>query len=556
MPETTTHDEQLASILQALSDLPMQQRPSLDALTREHPQFADELRQLWGAMMVVDAVAQRTSTPEEDQVTEPYQQIALAAAPPQRLGDFELQQEIGRGGMGVVYRARQRSLERDVAVKIMIQGAGASAGDLARFETEAAAAARLDHPNIVPIYETGLEQGWRYIGMKLVSGETLSARMAAGPMPEREAAALVLKIARAIQYAHDRGVIHRDLKPANILIDGDGEPHVSDFGLAKRPAADPSVTASGAILGTPSYMAPEQAAGDRSDVGPVSDVFSLGGILYALLTGRPPFQGPTPVDTVLLVLEEDPLPPRLLNAQLSRDLEMIVLRSLQKPIELRYATAAALADDLKAFLAGERVAARSGQFSHIIARLFGDKHHAAVLRNWGLLWMWHAALLLVLCLVTNAFHLLGDEWPQMRTVWPYALLWGLGLAVWAPTFWALRSRAGPVTAVERQIAHAWGGSIVAVMLLFAIEALLRLPVLTLSPVLGLISGMVFVVKAGILAGSFYINAAALFASAVVMAFMQSAGNPYGTALFGLIASAAFFIPGWKYHRLNLRSDNA
>ena len=252
-----------------------------------------------------------------------------------------------------------------------------------------------------------------------------------------------------------------------------------------------------------------------------------GTILYALLTGRPPFQGPSPVDTVLMLLEQDPLPPRLLNPKLDRDLEMIVLKCLQKPPELRYESAAALADDLAAYLNDEPIAARSGQFSQVVARVFRETHHATVLENWGLLWMWHAAVLLVICVTTNVMHAGRVRWPECNRPWPYLALWGGGLAIWAPIFWALRRRIGPVTAVERQIAHVWGGSVIAVVLLFVVESLLGLPVLTLSPVLGLIGGAVFVAKAGILSGLFYVQAAALFATSLVMAILQRRGKRRG-----------------------------
>lgn len=545
MSTTEQHELELAAILDRLTDSTIEQRPSLEELTAAHPHLAEDLRELWGTIMVIDAVATNAKAGSSSSADSP---AISETAPPPILGDFELLEELGRGGMGVVYRAHQQSLEREVALKLILHGTQASSSDQARFQAEVSAAAQLEHPNIVPIYEVGADQGWQYFGMKLIEGQTLSRSFASGPLPEREAAHLVMTIARAIQYAHDRGVIHRDLKPANILIDPEGEPHVTDFGLAKRTTANTSLTQSGAILGTPSYMAPEQATGGRGNVGPLCDVYSLGAILYALLTGRPPFQGSSPVDTLLMVLEQDLLPPRLLNRRVSRDLEMIVLRCLQKPTELRYSSARELADDLQAFLDGESILARSGRFTDVMVRVFRETHHATLLENWGVLWMWHAAVLLVLCLITNYLHLQQARWPATADHWPYVALWGGGLAIWAPIFWAVRHRAGPVTAVERQIAHAWGGSIIAVILLFAIETLLGMPVLHLSPVLGLISGMVFVIKAGILAGTFYVHAAALFAVSMVMAYLQFHQWPYGVSLFGIVSAGTFFFPGWKYYR--------
>jgi serine/threonine-protein kinase len=554
MMSEADRERELAAVLERVADAPPGQRPTLEELAASNPHLAADLREVWGALMVADAVALHQSrngaTATFSSHATPL--TAADAAPPAELGDFMLLEEIGRGGMGVVYRARQRSLDRLVAVKVLLRGADAAPQDQVRFRAEAEAAARLDHPHIVPIYETGELRGWRYFGMKMVEGQNLSQRMAEGPLPQVEAARIVMQVARAIHYAHEHGVVHRDLKPANILLDAQGQPHVTDFGLAKRRTVGETLTTTGAILGTPAYMAPEQAAGGRGDVGPASDVFSLGAILYALLTGRPPFQGASPVDTLMLVLEQDPVPPRLLNALVDPDLEMIVLRSLQKPPELRYASAQALANDLAAYLDGEPVAARSGRLSQVVARLFRETHHATVLENWGVLWMWHALLLLVLCVMTDWLHERRAEWSAFAAHWPYVLLWGGGLAVWAPTFWALRRRAGPVTAVERQIAHVWGGSIVAVVGLFVVESLLGLPVLRLSPVLGLISGMVFAVKAGVLAGVFYIYAAALFSCGAAMALLDRAGFSYSLSLFGVVAAASFFAPGWKYFRQSRR----
>lgn len=304
------------------------------------------------------------------------------------------------------------------------------------------------------------------------------------------------------------------------------------------------LTASGAILGTPSYMAPEQAAGRRGEVSAATDVYSLGAVLYAMLTGRPPFQGPSPVDTVLMVLEQDPLPPRMLNPKADADLEMIALKCLQKPADLRYVDADALADDLVSYLQNEPISARSSHFTQIITRAFRETHHAAVLENWGLLWMWHSLVVFALCVITNVMQLRGVE-----ARWPFVALWSVGVGTWAAIFWELRRRSGPITFVERQIAHIWAGSTIASTLLFALEWLLGLPVLQLSPALALIAGNVFLAKAGILSGKFYVQSAAMYLTGLLMALMQRWHIDYGITLFGTALGLCFFLPGWKYFRL-------
>ncbi len=273
-------------------------------------------------------------------------------------GDYELIREIARGGMGVVFQARQVSLNRTVALKMILAGQLADETDVKRFYTEAEAAANLDHPGIVPIFEVGQHEGQHYFSMGFVEGQSLSQRLAGGPLPPREAAELMRRVSEAIEYAHQRGVIHRDLKPANILLDQNGNPRVTDFGLAKKIQGDSGLTGSGQIMGTPSYMPPEQAGGPRGEVGPAADVYALGATLYALVTGRPPFQAATAMDTVLQVITDEPVSPRRLNPALDRDIETICLKCLEKEPSKRYTSAQALADELARFLAGEPILAR------------------------------------------------------------------------------------------------------------------------------------------------------------------------------------------------------
>ncbi len=269
---------------------------------------------------------------------------------------FDLIEPIGRGGMGVVFKARQRALGRVVALKQIHAGVDADAPSLARFRTEAEAVARLRHPNIVTIFDVGQRDGSPYIAMELVEGGSLADRLARGPLSPREAAALVEAIARAVHHAHERQVVHRDLKPANILIAADGAPKVADFGLARQLDSADGPTCAGALLGTPSYMAPEQAEG--LPAAAPADIYALGAILYEALTGRPPFLGATPIETLDQVRHRDPIAPHRLQPNLPRDLDSIVLKALEKAPHRRYATADDLADDLARFLRGEPTAAR------------------------------------------------------------------------------------------------------------------------------------------------------------------------------------------------------
>jgi WD40 repeat protein/tetratricopeptide (TPR) repeat protein len=270
---------------------------------------------------------------------------------------YDLLGEVGRGGMGVVYRARQAKLGRVVALKMILSGAHAGEADLARFRTEAEAIARLLHPNIIQIYEVGDSEGLPYFSLEFCGGGSLERKLGGTPLPSAEAAALVETLARAMQTAHDKGIVHRDLKPANVLLAEDGTPKITDFGLAKK-LDEASNTASGAVLGTPSYMAPEQAGGRTAEIGPATDVYALGAILYECLTGRPPFRAPTALDTLMQVFSDEPVRVRQLQPQTPRDLETVCLKCLEKSPPKRYPTARDLADDLRRWREGEPVAAR------------------------------------------------------------------------------------------------------------------------------------------------------------------------------------------------------
>jgi WD40 repeat protein len=343
----------------------------------------------------------------------------LSTKPPtssRHIADYELIEEIGRGGMGVVFKARQVRLSRLVALKLILAGPLASGSFIRRFRTEAEAAAKLDHPNIISIYEIGDDEGQHYFAMKLVEGSNLAAlihskssRNSSESFPGRRefvgqpswAATLMLKVARAVHYAHERGVLHRDLKPANILIDQREEPFVTDFGLAKILEQDSSLTGSQAVMGTPAYMAPEQAAGKTREATTAADIYSLGVVLYELLTGSQPFSGETPLELMRQAAEAEPSRPRALNPKVDRDLETICLKCLEKDPSARYGSAEALADDLERWLRNEPISVRpAGALKQlgkwvrrkpIVAGLAGSVAAVLVLGFAGVTWQWRRA---------------------------------------------------------------------------------------------------------------------------------------------------------------------
>jgi serine/threonine protein kinase/Tfp pilus assembly protein PilF len=282
------------------------------------------------------------------------------------LGDYELLEEVGRGGQGVVFRARQKSLNRTVALKVISLGQWASQAHLKRFRREAEAAACLDHPSIVPIYEVGERQGSCYFSMKFVEGGQLDEVVKREPMPIRRAVELIAKLARTVHYAHEHGILHRDIKPGNILLDQNGEPHLTDFGLARLLETESTITRTLEVMGTPSYMAPEQAAGETTKLNKATDIYGLGAVFYQLLTGHPPFAGGTSWETIRLLLDTEPRQPRLWNRKISRDLSTICLKCLEKDPQRRYSSALALAEDLEHWLKHEPIRAkRSGFLRHV-----------------------------------------------------------------------------------------------------------------------------------------------------------------------------------------------
>src|SRR5437868_3800331 len=290
---------------------------------------------------------------KDDQAFEP-----TVARMSKDFGDYELLEEIGRGGQGVVYRARQKSLNRIVALKVIGLAHWATEAHVKRFRLEAEAAASLNHPCIVPIYEVGERDGACYFSMGLVEGGQLDAVAKREPIPIRRAAELIAKLARTVSYAHEHGILHRDIKPGNILLDAKGEPHLTDFGLARLVETESTVTRTMEVLGTHSYMAPEQAVGNNAGVTRATDIYGLGAVLYQLLTGHPPFAGGTTFETVRLVLDTEPRQPRLLNPKVDRDLATICLMCLDKDPQRRYSSALALAEDLERWLKHEPIRAR------------------------------------------------------------------------------------------------------------------------------------------------------------------------------------------------------
>jgi serine/threonine-protein kinase len=497
---------------------------SAEELCAERPDLLEEVRR---QLRVLEAVYRvpRGSAPDGETRVAPSGQPP-ESRPPDPPG-YQVLGELGRGGMGVVYKARQTALNRTVALKMVRAGGHAGAAERARFRGEAGAAARLSHPNIVQVYEVGEHQGCPYLAMEYVDGDSLAARTGGTPLPPRAAAELVRTLARAVHYAHERGVVHRDLKPANILLAAAcglaglpakpqaATPKIADFGLA-RCLDEAGQTRTGDVLGTPSYMAPEQAEGRPRDVGPHTDVYALGAILYELLTGRPPFRGTSLLETLEQVRAQEPVPPRLLQPKVPRDLEVVCLKCLEKEPARRYSSAAELADDLEHFLQGEAIRARGSgvveQLARLLMRSQGDAHFHA----WGALLLALAPVPPLAQLPAFALAVAG------RPVTAAALTGSLGTAagIVVALWWAgWRLRPGSMAPPERLLRSMLVGQLMALTLLAVVH--FRGPgapagMLAVYPFWAVSTGLVFFIMGGWAWGGSYLIGLAFFALSLLM----------------------------------------
>ena len=433
-------------------------------------------------------------------------------------GDYVLLEEIARGGMGVVYKARQTTLGRIVALKMILAGQLASEQDVLRFYNEAEAAGKLDHPGIVPVHEFGQQDGQHFFSMGYVAGPSLSDCLTDGPLAPDTAAEIMIGVSQAIAYAHARGVIHRDLKPANVLLEPDGSPRVTDFGLAKRVEADERLTTSGQILGTPGYMAPEQAAGHMDEVNESADVYALGAVLYALVTGRPPFQADNPLDTMIQVLEGDPAPVRLLNPKVEADLETICLKCLEKDPRHRYSSAAAVAEDLTRYVEGEAISVKSLNVVDRMVRTLHRSKHDVDLRAWSTMLFWFAGITL---LAEIGIYILTWGGPPYPKHWAIVIRGGqvvsMGLVLWSCRgSWSVSPGAA-----QRQMLSIWIGFFVACYLVIGVAVLSASPKYPLDelqvyPYLAIISGLTYFVMGSSYWGQCYLCAFLFFALSLVM----------------------------------------
>lgn len=503
----------------------------LQELMTEYPELADQIREFF-----VD----------NQQVQDLASPITIAASPPWAirspvcdLGDYEVLEEIARGGMGVVYKAHQRKLNRVVALKMILSGEFAGEAEKQRFRSEAEAVAQLKHPHIVPVYDVGEVEGRPFLAMGFVEGQSLKQRISQGPMDSYEISRVISLVANAVQYAHDQGIIHRDLKPANILLDNRRQPHVTDFGLAKRIDTPSDLTGTGQILGTPNYMPPEQAAGTSGRVAPTSDVYALGATMYHLLTGSVPFQADSVMETLAQVMECEPIPPRQAQSLIPTELEAICLKCMRKDPGERYPSARELAKDLQRFEDGVPVLAHGeGAWSRAKREVLRKSRHGAVLARCCRTWRWQAVISLIVFAIIN-----GMVWWEVQSSMPYLIMAFVGVAGLALPVWLFRFRLGePLTLLERRIGPIWISFAGMTLLSGLIGYRLGLSPLQVLPFVVLECAMGMVAMASILGGTFYPMAGACVVVAMIMAFIPT----IGPILTGISIAAGLWTMSWTY----------
>ena len=454
---------------------------------------------------------------------------------------YEVFEVVGKGGMGVVYRARQSGFDRQVAIKLMLSGQDFTQDQLDRFRTETEAFASLDHPNIVPVYDVGQFQGRHYFSMKYVEGGCLTDHMTAYRQDPRNAALTLSTISKAISHAHRRGFLHRDLKPANILVDLDGSPLVTDFGLAKRLGRVDGPTQTGQIMGTPSFMAPEQASGRTRDQTTATDVYSIGAILYQMLTGQAPFLGENPMEVLLRVIEQDPVLPSVLNPDVDASLQAICMKCLRKDPAERYESAQSLGDDLDAYLRGEDIIADGGTASRFLRFLLRDSRHTEVMQSWGRVWIAQGVLTILAFLLLNLI-LIKTNWqakPCLTVTLPYLIL--MNYMVW---HFRMQCKT-PFNPLEKQLFHMWTTFFLCCLMLLFVARVQGGSINAIIPAGILFTAFQFSAMSMILGGAFYPVAI----GCLILAPCYATAPTFGPALFGLMAGIGLIVPGRRYTRL-------
>jgi serine/threonine-protein kinase len=527
------------------------QHISAEELCRDCPDLVEEVRRQIGILEVMYRIPNGAGLQGRTRHEESAAGAGGAQLP--QVAGYEMLGVLGSGGMGMVYKARHLRLKRLVALKMILGGAGAAPAELGRLRTEAEAIARLHHPNIVQIYEVGEHAGLPYLSLEFVEGGSLAEAVAGGrwvvggPDTARRAAELVETLARAMHAAHQQGIIHRDLKPANVLLTEDGTPKITDFGLAKCLDVEVGLTQTGAVLGTPSYMAPEQAEGKVHALGPATDLYALGAILYELLTGRPPFQGATLLETLEQVRTHEPRAPSSWQPQVPRDLDTICLKCLEKEPRHRYASALDLAADLRRYLDGELIHARPFTLIDRVARTLNREQQVVQFQAVGKLLLWLAPIPVLTHLV--GFLLVRSGWPHVTALWMtgamillmVACVLGAGYSrSWIPTgpalrdFWAIR------------IGH-WSGVLLLPFLCYLLAAPDRpWEPLTTYPLWALVTGVSLFSMGSSFWGRFYVLGLGLF----VLAFVMTIQLEWAIVEMGAMMSLIFTVIGLHLRRLS------